>query len=293
MINVNLLVRKGDTHPVAGVSVRSSERLTAETVPDADAVILHINAQDSGDFFELPPSKGEQLLLFQGYSELGSELVRERLARGLRVFAVSSWLVDEARRFGSLPTHTPYGLDRSAFFPGPPTETREPVVSMMSSPVYWKGMEDGVAALTKVREARPDVQLHLFGRRPPEHLRSTFSERLPRQEVADLLRRSAVFVCPSWEEGFGMPGLEALACGAALATTDTKGSRDYAFDGESALVSPPRDPERLADNVLRLLEDLELRRSLCAAGLDVAGNRFDDWPGAAAVMGRALRKQER
>jgi len=288
VMNVNLLVLTGETQPLPGVCVRSCQQLTAETVPDADAVVLYVNAQDSGDFFDLPDAKGERLLLFQGYSERGSERVRSRLRLGLRVLAVSTWLVEEARRLGSRPTHTPYGLDRSIFFPGPPTTSRAPVVSMMCSPVEWKGMADGIAALAEVKQARPDVELRLFGRRPPEDLPCTFLTRASREEVAELLRDSAVFVCPSWEEGFGMPGLEALACGTALATTDTKGSRDYAQDGETALVSPPRSPELLAQNVLRLLDDLELRRSLCERGIELAQTRFQDWGRAAEVMGRAL-----
>jgi glycosyltransferase involved in cell wall biosynthesis len=288
MMNVNLVVLRNETEPLPGVSVVSSERLMAESTPDADATVLYINAKDSGEFFDLPASKGERLLLYQGHSELDSERVKSRLELGLRVLAVSSWLVDEARRLGSRPTHTPYGLDRSIFFAGPPTESRAPIVSMMCSPVDWKGKEDGVAALATVKKERPDVELQLFGRSRPEELPSTFFERLSRTEVADLMRRSAVFVCPSWEEGFGLPGLEAIACGAALATTDTKGSRDYAIDGETALVTPPRDPQRLAESILRLLNEVELRRSLCAAGMELARNRFSDWPQAAAMMGRAL-----
>ena len=295
MMDVNLVVRKGEPKPLPGVSMYGSETFTPGSIPDADAIVLHINAPDSETFFELPAQKGERLLLFQGYSDLGSETVRERLAMGLRVFAISRWLVEEAEGYGADVTYTPPGLDRSIFFAGPETGERPPVVAMKSHPVYWKGTADGVAALERVRQARPDVEFRIFGARErpePLPLPHTYLALGSQAEVADLFRRSAVFVCPSWEEGFGMPGLEALACGTALATTDTKGSRDYAFDGETALVSPPRDSARLADNVLRLLDDLELRRSLCAAGLDVARNRFDDWPGAAAVMGRALRKQQ-
>ena len=51
-----------------------------------------------------------------------------------------------------------------------------------------------------------------------------------------------MLVLPSWEEGLGLPGIEALACGAALARTDTKGGRDIALDGETALVTPPAAP---------------------------------------------------
>jgi glycosyltransferase involved in cell wall biosynthesis len=292
MMDVNLVVRRGDPKPLPGVSMHSSETFSPAEIPDADAIVLHINAPESDAFFELPDSKGEQLLLFQGYSDLGSEMVRERLSLGLRVLAVSGWLVKEAEGFGARVIHTPLGLDREIFHPGPPTDLRPAVVAMKSHPTYWKGTADGIAALQRVKQARPDVELRVFGAREraePLPLPHTYLALSSQAEVAELFRASLVYVCPSWEEGFGMPGLEALACGTALATTDTKGSRDYALDGETALVSPPRDPEQLAQNVLRLLEDLELRRSLCARGIDLAQTRFHGWRQAAEVMGRALK----
>jgi glycosyltransferase involved in cell wall biosynthesis len=291
MMDVNLVVRKGEPKPVGEVSMFASESFDPGAIPDADAIVLHINAPNSDAFFDLPPEKGEQLLLFQGYSELGSDTVKERLDLGLRVFAISQWLVEEAQRFGADVTYTPPGIDRDIFFAGPATGDRRPVVAMKSHPIYWKGTEDGIAALAQVREARPDVELRIFGARQraePLPIEHTYLALSSQAEVAELLRESAVFVCSSWEEGFGLPGLEALACGAALATTDTKGSRDYAFDGETALVTAPRDPDELARNVVRLLDDVELRRSLRAAGEELVHSRFNDWPGAAAVMGRAL-----
>ena len=65
-----------------------------------------------------------------------------------------------------------------------------------------------------------------------------------------MLREAAVLVLPSWEEGLGLPGIEALACGAALASTDTKGGRDYALAGETApahSTAPPRPARRQRD----------------------------------------------
>lgn len=64
-----------------------------------------------------------------------------------------------------------------------------------------------------------------------------------------------------------MPGLEALACGAALAMTDTKGCCDYAFDGETALVTPPNESEKLADRIVRLILDHDLRKAIAFHGL--------------------------
>ena len=60
--------------------------------------------------------------------------------------------------------------------------------------------------------------------------------------------------------------MEAMACGAALVTTDTGGSWDYAVDGKTALVSQPRQQEQLADNLTRILNDEVLRNRLAENG---------------------------
>lgn len=284
-MEVNLVVRTGDLQPLPGVSVIHSETLAPDTIPDADATILHINAPNAAPFFSLPPSKGERLLLFQGYSVLGSEMVRERLGSGLRVMAISKWLVEEGRRFGADVSYTTVGLDHSIFFPGPPTVDRGATVAVKAHPAAWKGSADGFAALEQVARDRPGTEIVVFGVHPPaEPLRfpHSFVSLRTQSEVASLFRETAVFVCPSWEEGFGMPGLEALACGTALATTDTKGSRDYALHEKTALVSPPRRPEMLAESVVRLLDDVPLRRTLCDAGERRARTEFGTWAEAAA-----------
>jgi glycosyltransferase involved in cell wall biosynthesis len=104
------------------------------------------------------------------------------------------------------------------------------------------------------------------------------------------MRRCRVFVCSSWEEGFGLPGLEALQCGAALATTDTKGSRDYAFHERTALVSPPRDTVALARNIIRLLGDEGLCQGLIAGAGDHIATTFPDWPEAGTRFADTLAR---
>ena len=75
-----------------------------------------------------------------------------------------------------------------------------------------------------------------------------------RRSAASTRRRR----CSRWGAGSrasASPGLESLACGTPLVTTDNGGCREYAIDGETALVVPPRDARAMADAIRRLLDD--------------------------------------
>jgi glycosyltransferase involved in cell wall biosynthesis len=77
-------------------------------------------------------------------------------------------------------------------------------------------------------------------------------------------RRAEAVAYPSLEEGFGLPALEALACGAVLVTTT--GSAMEEVVGNSALLVRPRDPAGLAGALTRALTDAPLRTRLRAEG---------------------------
>ncbi len=106
----------------------------------------------------------------------------------------------------------------------------------------------------------------------------------PRQkDLAALYSATDVYLCPSWDEGLGMPSMEAMACGAALVTYDNGGSRDYARDGETARVAPRRDVGALAAALARGLGDAALRRRLAEAGQGFIRSAFD-WDRAVTCM---------
>jgi glycosyltransferase involved in cell wall biosynthesis len=88
--------------------------------------------------------------------------------------------------------------------------------------------------------------------------------------LAEFYNRCAVFLVPSRGEGFGLPALEAMACGAAVVSTDNGGVRDYARPGENILLAPVGDTAAMADQLELLLTDDELRRRMAAAGRSTA-----------------------
>jgi glycosyltransferase involved in cell wall biosynthesis len=96
--------------------------------------------------------------------------------------------------------------------------------------------------------------------------------------VAALLRRAAAVAYPSLEEGFGLPALEALACGAPLVTTTGSAMQEVA-EGAAVLIAPG-DVDGLAgalDLLVRRDEGLPARRT---RGLAVAARH--DWSASAA-----------
>jgi len=88
---------------------------------------------------------------------------------------------------------------------------------------------------------------------------------LPRGELPGVYRAARALVFPSLVEGFGLPPLEAMACGTPVVATHAGGLRESV--GEAGLIVPPGDPEALADALERLETSGSLRGRLRAAGL--------------------------
>src|SRR6185295_12343922 len=154
----------------------------------------------------------------------------------------------------------------------------------------WKGVADGLEAVARARRAGAELVLVGFGVKPPRRPLpyDEFHENPPQETLARLYGSPQIYLCPSWDEGLGMPAMEAMACGAALATYDNGGCRDYARDGETALVAKRRDVDDLAGRLGRLVADPALRRRIAEAGRELITGSFD-WDDAVARLERRFR----
>jgi glycosyltransferase involved in cell wall biosynthesis len=95
-----------------------------------------------------------------------------------------------------------------------------------------------------------------------------FLEYVPEVDLPVLYSTADVFALVSLYEGFGLPLLEAMACGAP-SVTSTAGSLPEVA-GDAALVVNPEDEEAIAAALVRLTSDAELRRTLNARGIERA-----------------------
>jgi glycosyltransferase involved in cell wall biosynthesis len=183
------------------------------------------------------------------------------------------------------------GVDLSIFYPKHPIEDRPKTVGMTYVPKGFKDPYTGLEALHRVKQVKPDVEIILFGptRKPPKvQIPITFYSRVPAEKVADIYNRSAIFVSSSRSEGFCLPVLEAMACGCAVVTTDSGGIRDFVKHGENALVVPPGDVQAIADTVLYLLDNSDLREQLAKNGIETA--KYMTWDASVEQLERILRE---
>jgi len=139
----------------------------------------------------------------------------------------------------------------------------------MYSKAGYKAGEDGIRALEICRAQRAGLQVILFGPDSTDKAVPSWMARrgtLLQKDLVRIYNQSKICLCSSVAEGFAFPPAEAMACGCAVVSTDCGGIREYATQGVNALLSPPGDPQALAQNVLRLLEDDDLRLRLARKG---------------------------
>ena len=131
----------------------------------------------------------------------------------------------------------------------------------------------GALAGAQARAALADGQLKLLG-------------HVPDPDLVALYGGAAVFAYPSLYEGFGLPILEAMACGVPVLTSATTASAETA--GDAALLVDPLDTAAIADGLARLLQDRSHAATLAEAGRRHAA--CFTWPN---TVGALLRSWQR
>lgn len=95
-----------------------------------------------------------------------------------------------------------------------------------------------------------------------------------REDAAAVLATFDLFWLTSNYESFGMATAEAMALARPVVATDVIGTRDVVVPGVTGVLTPPRDPQALADATLALLRDPERARAYGRAGRARAAERY-------------------
>lgn len=181
----------------------------------------------------------------------------------------------------------PYPVDVQRFSPEPDcgtgTDPQLLFVGRLNDP--RKNTQMLLKSFKRIQENYETASLKLVGEHPSEELsmvvddlgiqdRVKFIGHVSDDELTRLYRESAVFVIPSFQEGLGIVGLEAMASGTPVVATKCGGPEDYVIDGENGYLVPVNDPETLAERVLDLLENKSQRRTFGARARELMEQKF-------------------
>ncbi len=155
-----------------------------------------------------------------------------------------------------------------------------PVVLLVGRVIAEKGVLDLVEAIALLKD-RSSCRAHIAGNGPLCDAvlaraaalgiadRISMLGYLDVEPLANAYREADVFALPTyWCEGFATVVTEAMSMGLPVITTRIRGMADHLVERENALFVPPRDPAALADAIVELLSDAQLRRRMSFANRD-------------------------
>jgi N-acetyl-alpha-D-glucosaminyl L-malate synthase BshA len=143
---------------------------------------------------------------------------------------------------------------------------------------------DCVEILAKVKEKGENVRLVLVGDGPERSAVFYRADQLgvsdeiiavgKQANIADYLGVADVFLLPSELESFGLAALEALACEVPVIATRIGGIPEVVTEGETGYLSDVGDTRKMADDVMKLLADEDMRRAFGEKGREQAIQRY-------------------
>lgn len=163
----------------------------------------------------------------------------------------------------------PNSVSRQVFCPGPLMNEhlrhRHPVILFVGTLAGRKRGQMLVELFqSQIRPALPDAELWMVAERTVNAPGVVCFQNPSENTIADLYRRAWVFCLPSTYEGFGIPYIEAMACGTSVLATPNAGARELLEDGKWGVLARPSD---LGSELLSLLNDPLERHSMARQGL--------------------------
>jgi len=153
-----------------------------------------------------------------------------------------------------------------------------------------KGFKYSYEAICELKKMYPELNVKMFGTFKPDFVLPDwieFTYNASFEDTVTIYNSISVFISSPVIDGFGLTGLEAMACGAVLVCSEYKGAKEYAIDNYNALISPIGDIEKLISNVKKVFDDDGLRNRLMENGVNTA-KKFS-WQNAVDLFDNTLK----
>jgi len=191
----------------------------------------------------------------------------------------------------------PNGVNRACFSP----DARQTIVDLPRSFILFvgslqprKNIQALLQAWSEISEEFPAVWLVIAGDQGPVFKplklnavdRVSYLGYVPEEDLPGLYAQALLFVLPSLDEGFGLPALEAMACGTPVIVSD--GGALPEIVGDAALIFKSSERDTLARAIRECLTNENLSSALIASGFERVGHF--SWQNSAELIWKTLNE---
>jgi L-malate glycosyltransferase len=226
---------------------------------------------------------GRDIFQFPQQGSLNRQIVEFTLKKADVICSTSHVMARETNKYTNKEVFvTPFGVDLAKFKPMPEKRATEKLTIGTVKALSDKyGIADLINAFAIVHQKHANTDLLIVGDGPQraeyEQLTArlgianvtTFTGRVPNDQVPDYINRMAIFGVPSTEdsESFGVAAVESMACGVPAVVSNVGGLPEVVLEGVTGYVVPKQNPEQLAKAILQLLENEENRNEMGLKGI--------------------------
>lgn len=251
-----------------------------KNIRNADVVIA-TDIRTAYPTVNLDVSKGKKFYLIQGFEnwDYSNEYVYSTYALGMNNITVSKWLKKIVDKYGKKPAICISNSINTNVFKYMNITHELHTLTFHYRSASYKGCDDAIEVIKKLKKIYNDLKVYVVSREDaPINMPSfvEFIQNATPEQVANIDNISTVFLCTSVVEGFGLPGLEAMACGSILVSTKYDGVFEYAIENKNCLLSDVHDVDGLVEKICSVFENSDLRESIQAESLITAKKRSLD-----------------
>lgn len=218
-------------------------------------------------------NKGKKLYLIQDFETWSGnkERIIETWKLPMQKIVIAKWLKEMINEIGEECIIIRNGLDHTTFGIDINIEDRIPYkISMLYHKLEWKGSKIGIEALNIVKKKIQNLEVDLFSTtKKTKEIPDWMNFHEKPKNLRKIYNESSIFISPSLTEGWGLPRAEAMQCGCATIISNVNGHNDYGTKDEHYLMVNPNDPEKLANLIIKLITDNNLRYNVSKLGNNI------------------------
>lgn len=241
--------------------------ITDSYIRDAD-ICLSTWWGTTFDVVKLKKSKGRKFNLIQAYETImtshPASLVHDSFQLPLHQIVISKYLYDIVSLHTSKKIYyVPNAIDLDIYRVINPIEMREPhSIIMRYTTQKDKACHYALEAFSVLKEKYTDLEVTLFSsQKKTADIPNWINYVYGTSDTTPLYNKASIFVSSSIEEGWGLPPMEAMACGCACVCTKIPSHLLYMKDRENCLLVEPADSSGIVDQISFLIENpLEIKR---------------------------------